>query len=221
VAFGFFQQDDIEKHFAHFRMSAGCNYYITAQDVTHCHAIDRTILLLQTEPEIDYSKSEHKCELCDKGLTDSELLLMDDIPSLISTVKPDDKMSLFYIGGYIASKHSQLQLSGESPADMADLAVFTQTLDRGGLRYPCQELFQFLLHAFIFFTQSKERSCRKRLINIFKDFPAVFHINIDMNSVALARVVNILFKRQCSNLRDEDVAASQAKRRKVTKLSSK
>ena len=28
VALGFFQQDDIERHFGHFRMSAGCNYRV-------------------------------------------------------------------------------------------------------------------------------------------------------------------------------------------------
>ncbi|GFR72515.1 group XV phospholipase A2, partial [Elysia marginata] len=47
VPLGFFQQDDIEKHFAHFRMSAGCNYYITVEDVQHTHAADRARLMLE------------------------------------------------------------------------------------------------------------------------------------------------------------------------------
>ena len=221
VLLGFFQQDDIERHFAHFRMSAGCNYYITAHDIAHCHAIDRTRLMLENNPEIDYAKAQHQCDLCRKDLTDNELLLMDDISELASTVSCDERMSLFYIGGYIASKHKHLQLSEDAPLDLSRQTLFTTSLDRGGLSYPCQELFQLLLHIFIFFTRSKERSCRKRLTNIFMDFPALFHINIDITSVVLSRAVNILMKRHCSNLQEDDTNASQAKRRKVAKLSSK
>ncbi|GFO41211.1 hypothetical protein PoB_006771600 [Plakobranchus ocellatus] len=41
-------------HFAHFRMSAGSNYYITAEDVAHTHATDRAQLMLETEPDNVY-----------------------------------------------------------------------------------------------------------------------------------------------------------------------
>ncbi|GFO25576.1 developmentally-regulated GTP-binding protein 2 [Plakobranchus ocellatus] len=33
VPLGFFQQDDLEAHFSHFRMAAGCNFYITVQPI--------------------------------------------------------------------------------------------------------------------------------------------------------------------------------------------
>ena len=33
VCLGFLQQDDLERHFGHFRASAGCNFYITVKDV--------------------------------------------------------------------------------------------------------------------------------------------------------------------------------------------
>ncbi|GFN89820.1 hypothetical protein PoB_001632600 [Plakobranchus ocellatus] len=71
AALGFFQQDDTEKHFAHFRMSAGCHYYITAEDVANTHAID-TAKLLSECGEIDVSTLEslHQCYLCEKCPTD-------------------------------------------------------------------------------------------------------------------------------------------------------
>ncbi|GFO15931.1 RNA-directed DNA polymerase from mobile element jockeylike [hydra vulgaris] [Plakobranchus ocellatus] len=40
VLLGFFQQDDLETHFGHFRMAAGCDFYITVQDVFSTHSID-------------------------------------------------------------------------------------------------------------------------------------------------------------------------------------
>ncbi|GFO16537.1 hypothetical protein PoB_004304200 [Plakobranchus ocellatus] len=38
---GFFQQDNIEQHFASFRMAAGCNYFVTAVEIDQTHAVDR------------------------------------------------------------------------------------------------------------------------------------------------------------------------------------
>ena len=57
IALVFFQLDDIEKHFAHFRISAGCNFYITAQDVAHAHAID-TARLLSECVDLDFNYRE-------------------------------------------------------------------------------------------------------------------------------------------------------------------
>ncbi|GFO14265.1 transposable element p transposase [Plakobranchus ocellatus] len=98
----FFQQDDLEHHFAHFRMSAGSNYYKTAEDVAHTHAMDRAKLFLQMEPELNYVSAHHECDHCDKCPSDSEILILDDLPESINNISRDEKMSLFFIGGYTA-----------------------------------------------------------------------------------------------------------------------
>jgi len=58
VPLGFFQQDDLERHFGHFRMSAGCNFYLTVEDVYSAHNIDRCQFMLSNHPELDYKLHE-------------------------------------------------------------------------------------------------------------------------------------------------------------------
>lgn len=216
VTLGFFQQDDIEKHFAHFRKAAGCNFYITAQDVAHTDAIDRTKLMLQNEPEIDYAKSYHNCELCQKPLTDSEISVIDDISLKEESLSADEKMALLYIGGYVASRDITLQ---GHPSYLPDgLRLFTDNLDRGGLKYPSDNFFNLLVNIFVFFKSSKEASCRKRLINVFKDFPSLLHIDVQVSTISLSRVVNILMKRFCID--HQQKSSSEQQRRKIAKLSS-
>lgn len=131
VTLGFFQQDDLERHFAHFRISAGCNFFISVEDATHTHNIDRTRLLLSCETEIDYSKSNHVCDLCNKELTDAEINLVDNLTQDVNSVSLDEKMSLLYIGGYVASKHPSL--AGEASELDSGVANFIDTINRGGL----------------------------------------------------------------------------------------
>ncbi|GFN83847.1 traf-interacting protein [Plakobranchus ocellatus] len=96
VALGFYQQDDIEEHFAHFRMSAGSNYCITTEDVANMHAID-TAKLLSECSKIDVSTLEplHQCYLCEKCLTDKEILTLDELPNKICELSGDEKNVYF------------------------------------------------------------------------------------------------------------------------------
>ena len=70
VPLGFFQQDDLEAHFGHFRMSAGCNFYISVQDVFATHNMDKAKLMLQHCQDIDTSPTSHRCTLCNVELSD-------------------------------------------------------------------------------------------------------------------------------------------------------
>ena len=64
VRLGFFQQDDLEHHFGHFRRSAGCNYYISVRDIMNTHNIDRTKLMLEMDM-IDLAKTQpNTLKLC-------------------------------------------------------------------------------------------------------------------------------------------------------------
>ena len=69
VRLGFFQQDDLEKHFGHFRRSAGCNYFITAKEVYATHSLDRAKKMLKVCEDEDISgvPSNHVCEICNNS----------------------------------------------------------------------------------------------------------------------------------------------------------
>ena len=135
VCLGFYQQDDLEKHFGHFRMSAGCNFFVTVQDVLSCHSLDKAQLMLQHCQDLTYGDSHHKCDLCNKPLTDSELLLIDDLYEAGDQVSRDEKLSLFYIAGYVAFKHQELR-GTECFGEMKEVEPFIESLNRGGLHYP-------------------------------------------------------------------------------------
>ncbi|RUS83569.1 hypothetical protein EGW08_008675 [Elysia chlorotica] len=146
VAPGFFQQDDIEQHFGHFRMSAGCNFYITAAEVAHTHAIDRAKLMLYHELETpDLTASSHSCHMCKKALTDGEILLIDDLSEEVAKLSSDEKMSIHHIGGYLVFKENLP--ADTSPSHPQSVSSYTECLDRGGLKHPPDELYkESLLH---------------------------------------------------------------------------
>ena len=71
---GFFQHDDMEHHFGHFRRSNGCNYYVSVREVMSTHFLDRTKEMLNFE-DFDTTESttaSHQCDLCSKELTLAE-----------------------------------------------------------------------------------------------------------------------------------------------------
>ena len=220
ICLGFYQQDDLESHFGHFRMSAGGNYYITSQDVFATHNIDRARLMLQSCKYLDLVDSVHSCHLCEKPLTDGEIILLDDMASNnVQTVDHDTLLSLFYIGGYLAFKHDYLR--GESSDFSDEVSSYLANLDRGSLQYPTPGLFNFIVLAYVFTTNSGENMCRNRLLSVFQRFPEYFDIEIVLEKQPLVRLSNIFFKRFCImcntalTVDDSDKAA-----RKAAKLSS-
>lgn len=217
VCLGFFQQDDLERHFGHFRMSAGANFYLTVQDVYNTHHIDRTKFMLKyTEDDsVDYKHSHHACELCEKNLTQSEVQLLDDLPDEIESVSRDEKSSIYYIAGFIAGKHQEFCATAEVNTEYKE---FVDTLNRGGLHYPSISLFKLLLLAYVFFTKTPERLCRNRFVKILQTFPAIFHMDITLDKGAAMRITNVFMKRYaCNNTADN----KGQDKRKVAKLTSK
>ncbi|GFS25316.1 hypothetical protein ElyMa_001684500 [Elysia marginata] len=95
-------------------------------------------------------KNCHQCELCDKPLTDSELLLLDDMLETGYTITVDEKQALFYISGYIASKHPELASSPASSQLSKEVQAFLAEMNRGGLTYPSDNLFTFVVLAHSF-----------------------------------------------------------------------
>ena len=176
VVLGFFQQDDIGKHFARFSMSAGCNYYRTAQHVAHTNAIDTARLLNEcVDLDFNYRETVHICDLCDKQLPDSKLILLNDLPDNTSELTADDRLSLFYIGGYVAHKQTDEHcLSGRLEDLSPDILVFTASLNRGALISLSKDLYILLLHIFLFFKKYHRCLMQKTLYPNLQRFPITF-----------------------------------------------
>jgi len=189
VCLGFFQQDDLERHFGHFRMAAGGNFFMTTQEVFATHNIDKARFMLQWCENFDITDSHHLCELCQKPLTDTEHLLIDDMTHCRHTINHDEKLTLFYIGGYIAFKHHELR--GEASDYRDEVSSYLEALNRSELRYPCVTFFDFILSAYIFFRVSKETMGRA---DILKLFLKLFDLDITIGDQPLRRLCNIFFK---------------------------
>ena len=152
VCLGFFQQDDLEAHFGHFRMASGWNFFVTVNDIQTTHAQDKAKMMLKLcgDEEVPRGNVPHACDLCKLDLQETECLLLDDMPDHIEHISVDDKINVFYIAGYVASKNSSL--SGHpSDEEFEDVRAFLEKIDRGGLTYPSRALFELALLAFVFF----------------------------------------------------------------------
>ena len=158
------------------------------------------------------SNDHHHCSICKIPLSEAELLIDDGLD--LESVTHDEKLSLFYVAGYVASKCSEFQGS-EDDFD-TDVTVYLQTLDRGKLTYPSSIFFNFTLLAFLFFTKSPEKFCRTRFVSILKQFPNIFYLDITVKNIPLLALSNIFMKRFCKNHGGKDTGA----KRKIAKLSS-
>ena len=218
VAPGFFQQDSIEHHFAHFRRSAGCNYFITAAEIQFTHAIDRAKLMMEFDCDILTSSQDdsHSCEHCKKiTLSGLEIIAMDDIPDEVGSLSADERVSIFYIAGYITLKEGLKEGSPLFPSSVD--SAYTKVLDRGGLKYPTKDLCDFVSLCYLFVKKVSQLLCRKRLVNIFTDFIAFYHIDIFLDTSALRRITNILLKRHSKHFTCQNDTGQQ---RKIAKLTS-
>ena len=124
------------------------------------------------------------------------------------------------MGGYVAFKHPDLRGKQEDFDD--NFTAFLNEMDRGKLSYPTEELFTFIRIAFLLFTTTQEKLCRKRLIDLMAEFPSFFHLDIFLGSEPLARIANMFFKRFSINIAQDVYAKSKrTQSASVAKLTSK
>ena len=223
---GFFQQDDLERHFGHFRMAGGGNYYITVQHVIATHNIDRARMMLSSCEDIDLkaSTSGHSCDLCTNQLTNKEMDILQDIHNIVSDddsidIDHDTTLSLFYAAGYVAFKHDHLR--GKPEHFEEGITDYLEALNRGSLQYPSPGLYDITLLAYLFVTRSPEPMCRNRLLSVLETFPDDFQLDIEFEIVPMRRLANILMKNSCL-LANSAIVPANSKRedRKTFKLQS-
>ena len=172
--------------------------------------------MLKNCEECDNVKEIHRYDLCIIPLTEAEIVLKDDIVSGVDKILPDEKLSLFYIAGYIAYKHKEV--CGNDDGSFDDVKSPLSTLDRGKLSYPTTHFFYLVLLAYVFFSETPEKLCRNRLVKIIYEFPETFHVDIYLQSKEpLMRLSNVFFK-QFAKLNDK--TKTKAGKNAIVKLSS-
>ena len=217
VCLGFYLQDDLERHFGYFRMASGSNYFLTVQDIFATHAIDRAKLLLDNCPQLDRERDEHKCALCVSALTETEMYIFDELSEkgVEGCISSDEEMAIFYVAGYIASKHPELA-QDSSTFMHTTIAEYFGSIDRGRLACPSDEFLHFVLLAYVYFTKTDARLCRNRLVNVLATFPVKFQLGVLVQSKPLQRLANIFLKKFALQKKDD----VQVSNRKIAKLSS-
>ena len=233
VLLGFFQQDDLEHHFGHFRRSAGCNYYVSVRDILNTHYIDRAKLMLEMQTaDLDSahlsSLNHHKCDFCLKPLTEAECLILDDVAansdddSVADSISLDEKQAIVFAAGYVAHKHEELK---GCPSELPrEIVTFVEELSRGGLDYPTYPFLNFFFLSHLFFSRVQDTFCRTRLTSLLTKFPDMFNLNVRPTRRAILRVVNILMnnKQKRENMKQLQChMTSETTKKKLQKLSSK
>ena len=233
VLLGFFQQDDLEHHFGHFRRAAGCNYYVSVRDVMLTHRIDRAKVMLAEDFELMDAKAvtSHQCEKCDQPLEQQDIDLLDNIAEtedICSFLKCDeDELNvLVYAAGYVAFRHKEL--AGNGSDIPSHLKKYVDDLNRGGLSYPKSAFLNYIFMAYAFLkncSTKTESFCRKRLIKLLSLFPSLFHLDINPTPRAQIRVANIFMNNRSKQLKrqqkmSEASGKKSAKKRKLDKISS-
>ena len=78
--------------------------------------------------EMNHQKHCHLCSLC---LSDSELLLLDDVGEGCADHTADEMQAIFFIAGYVAFEHPEH--AGTRHQTPADVQAFLDQMDRHGL----------------------------------------------------------------------------------------
>ena len=81
-----------------------------------------------TTPASKEMNHQNHCHLC---LSDSELLLLDDVGEGCADHTADERQAIFLIGGYVAFKHREH--AGTPHQTPADVQAFLAPMDRHGL----------------------------------------------------------------------------------------
>ena len=107
----------------------------------------------------------------------------------------DQDLAVFYLAGYVASKHPEL--FSASPPKPIHASFYLEAINRGKLIYPSDDFINLVLLGFYFFVTVNFNHCRKRLVKIVSTFPEKFSLDINVSCQALSRLANIFLKRYC------------------------
>ena len=89
--------------------------------------------------------------------------MFDRLPELEESLPTDIKMSLVYIAGYICRNDNE---SDDTKLYFEKFGSFTESINRGGLHIPNDNVCQFCICSHIIFHEVVNKVCRNSLCNI-------------------------------------------------------
>ena len=179
VIFGWFTTDPLEKYFSKLRQGSGGTYFISAQSVIekmriHCAKLS-TQLNLEFDADVDCT---HQCDTCHRSLTQEECEILDNLEDLENKVHDDVLMGIIYIAGYVA-RNFQEDDGNDTMVYYKKYGTYLDKLNRGDLCIPHDEIVQWSLFCFIFFSTCSQDICRNFIVTTFLHIAEKynFHIN--------------------------------------------
>ena len=101
-----------------------------------------------TTPASKEMNHQNHCHLCSLCLSDSELLLLDDVGEGFADHTADERQAIFFIGGYVAYfKHREH--AGTPHQTPADVQAFLARMDRHGFTLKIRLMACTMLYSFV------------------------------------------------------------------------
>ena len=187
-----FSTDLLEKTFGKLRQGSGGTYFINVQQVLEKVKIQRAKLCLQLHVVIESLNAEsgHSCNLCGYLLDEQGAEIFDKLPELEESLPTDIKMSLVYIAGYICRNDNESD--DDTKLYFEKFGSFTESINRGGLHIPNDNVCQFCIFSYIIFHEVVNKVCRNSLCNILMLVSDIYSLNMEKRHGRI--MSNILFE---------------------------
>ena len=138
--------------------------------------------------------------------------LIESLPEMENSVKPEVKCSLVYIAGYVIRKDTNLK--EDSFGYFEKYGGFTSSLNRGGLVQAGDSACQWTIFCYIAFQSVCEKVCRNSLREIFMDISEYYGFEMRQNNCFV--MSNILLNNLCKT---SNLPSEKETKQKVLKLS--
>ena len=208
VLLGTFQNDPIEGHYGIFRQDGGGNFYVAFEQILSSMTLLRIKLFDKLDMPYTDDHTNEKDECCDAPLTEKELEFLDFIP--IGLLSEEEKATLYYISGYVASKHD---IGIDAPEKHFKESEFTEKVSRGKLKHPTACLFELSMALFVFYKNEEDNSCSNRLLIAFNLINESSPCNFDDEGKIFRRFVNC-FAKGYSSQKTEEIRVDKKNRKK-------
>ena len=134
-------------------------------------------------------------DCCPNDIIDSEtdLDLIDSCFADSSDLSDTEKASLYYICGYVTFKENIVCIDENETVELPE-AEFTNNVNRGKLKLPPINLYDFSQYCYTFFKSRKEKCCTKMYLQAFQlihEYTGYSFENIDS---IVRRLCNCFFK---------------------------
>lgn len=255
VLLGKFQTDPLEGHFGKYRQLAGGHYHISVRQLYESEKRLRiqSILSLKSRHygNININKFfEPECDTLSESQLDTFLSYSDQINNLLSKLVIEDSDSeairsempvITYLGGYccyIVLKKINCEVCKQNftlnePCIVEDSYNLIQSLSRGSLLYPREQIVDIVLVSYIIFKKvidefedtfldiyNKKSFLCQLLLNYLSKHKLLTpfeqcknHIKIDISKIFLSSISNTFLKNYCS--KNNDNRLSKKRKRKL------